>query len=643
MSELAGEKIVLTEERTVICWDDSPACAKCGLVVGPGIENCPNDGTQLVSDEGGIDSAIREKYEFVERLASGGMSVVYKARHLLIHNIVAIKLLNSKLESDPGSLKRFQLEATAISRLKHPNIVGVIDFGMLSHGKAYLVMDYIEGQTLSQLIKDKAPLPASQAIPLAIQIADAVAHAHEHGILHRDLKPSNVIIEISGNAKLVDFGIAKICEENSDSPKLTQTGDVFGSPSYMSPEQCKGNVLDGRSDIYSLGCLFYEMLTGHPPFQGTNPLQIMYKHVDCEPGSISTVLPVFDPNLDAAVMKMLAKNPDDRYSSMEEVKLALEAVLTGAAANPKKLKRSRSNEAKRMRLLASLGLTAVSLAGCAYFGFFFNPMTQVRVPAELFTKHWSVRAAYDKNVFTDSVITASLTNTNHKNIDLGQTLVSNQGLSVLPTVRGLHSVSLLGTDITNQGLPTLLKIPDLEQLTLSETKITDDGAKVLANHPSLTLLDLRQCPVTDGVFRVLGSIPKLNHFSLSGTKVTGSGLGDLAGSKNLHDFSLRATALSDEGLRSLPVLSSMRDLKVSENPLTDASVPFIMKGCPNVELVDIHGTQITGTGLLQLAHAPRIKVIAAYDCKNITQADVAAVKKQFPRCRVVTQAIDAEH
>jgi hypothetical protein len=343
-------------------------------------------------------------------------------------------------------------------------------------------------------------------------------------------------------------------------------------------------------------------------------------------------------------LKMLAKNPDDRYSSMAELKLALEGVLTGTAANPKALKRSRTSQAKRLRLFSSLGLTAVSLVGCVYFGFFFKPIAQVPVPAPMFTGHWSVRASFDKKMFNDAAIKTALENTNNKTIDLGKTLISDRGLSVLPTVKGLHYISLLGTEISDAGLPTLLKVQGLEHLNLSETKVTDDGVSVFAKHPTLTVLDLRTCPITDGVFETLGSIPNLFHFSLSGTKITGSGLSALARSQNLHDCSFRNTALSDDGIRSLPVIPSLRDFSVAENPLTDASVPFIVKGCPNVERVDIHGTQITRAGLLQLARAPHLKKILAHDCKNISPADAAEVEKQFPRCSVATQKeVDAEH
>src|SRR5262249_17235194 len=230
----------------------------------------------------------------------------------------------------PVVLQRFQNEAKATSTLHHPNIVSTLDCGVSTQGHAFLIMDLVDGISLSHLIKDNETLPPERALNIFHQICDALAHAHKKGIIHRDLKPSNVVIltdrDIPDIVKIVDFGIAKIVTEQEEgdltTQGLTKTGEVFGSPLYMSPEQCRGQKLDGRSDVYSMGCLMYQTLTGRPPLAGGNPLETIYRQMSDAP------TPIVQDNepenltkrLSAIIMKCLAKDAGDRYQSMELLK-----------------------------------------------------------------------------------------------------------------------------------------------------------------------------------------------------------------------------------------------------------------------------------------------------------------------------------
>ncbi|MCA0312814.1 MAG: serine/threonine protein kinase [Candidatus Melainabacteria bacterium] len=252
-------------------------CLTCGKEFPDGWVACPYDTAELqrVADRFHPGAVFAEKYEVIEALGSGGMSTVYKAKHKFLEKPVAIKLLNAHLASDGKAVQRFQLEAKAAYDLKHPNLISIYDFGISPDGQAYIVMDYLEGESLSDRIERHGKLPLMEALPIFADIASGLAYAHEHNVLHRDIKPSNVMLTSSESgatkALIVDFGLAKNYED--DSLKLTQTGEIFGSPLYMSPEQCRGSVLDRRSDIYSFGCLMYETLTGYVPIRGTNALE----------------------------------------------------------------------------------------------------------------------------------------------------------------------------------------------------------------------------------------------------------------------------------------------------------------------------------------------------------------------------------
>jgi serine/threonine protein kinase len=270
-----------------------------------------------------IGTMIDKHYEIMSVIGSGGMSVVYVAKDIRLKKIVALKMMLPHLVANPLSMQRFQQEAEAASNLNHPNVVGVHNFGVSKSTQPYLIMDYCQGTSLGNLVTEKGRLDLDRAVPIFIQIASALAHAHEKGVIHRDLKPSNILLTTSGDqhdiVKIVDFGIAKILpQEGREAAQLTQTGEIFGSPMYMSPEQCRGEKLDARSDIYSMGCVMYETLTGNPPIQGTNMLEILFKHINEMPPRLTQTasgMP-FPAKLEAIVFKTLAKDPAERYQTM---------------------------------------------------------------------------------------------------------------------------------------------------------------------------------------------------------------------------------------------------------------------------------------------------------------------------------------
>jgi len=287
-----------------------------------------------------IGTTIDRHYEIMQRLGSGGMSIVYLAKDIRLKKIVALKMMLPHLVANPMSLQRFQQEAEAASNLSHVNVVGVHNFGVTKGNQPYLVMDYCHGTSLANMVSAQGRMELDRAVPIFVQIAGALAHAHEKGVIHRDLKPSNILLTDSGDqhdiVKIVDFGIAKILpQEGREAAALTQTGEVFGSPLYMSPEQCRGEKLDARSDVYSMGCLMYETLVGTPPLNGANMLEILFKHINEMPATLSqaTAGVQFPPGIEKIVFRSLAKEPSERFQSMAALREELIRFQRGKRVN----------------------------------------------------------------------------------------------------------------------------------------------------------------------------------------------------------------------------------------------------------------------------------------------------------------------
>lgn len=310
------------------------------------------------SDLARIGRVLSERYELLELLGHGGMGAVYKARHVLMDRIVAVKmLLPDVVEDDPSMHDRFRREAKAAGKINHPNIVQLIDFGESPEG-AYIVIEYLHGKGLDQVLKEERQLDLNRAAHIFGQICDGVGKAHSKGIIHRDLKPSNVmLIDESGDhdfVKIVDFGLAKALDPSEESQRLTQTGEIFGSPIYMSPEQCLGHPPDPRTDIYAMGVLMYESLMGKVPILGSNVAETIARQMQETPKSFAEVRPDLDihPSLEAVVMKALSKDPYDRQSSMQELKDELiDALLPKLQAKNRK---ATTSETKKVTAAGTL-------------------------------------------------------------------------------------------------------------------------------------------------------------------------------------------------------------------------------------------------------------------------------------------------
>lgn len=317
-------------------------CPNCKADYTDNLVVCPRDGEPLLGrspmvqnsepDDPLIGITIAEKYSIDRLIGKGGMGAVYEGRHLLLDRPVAIKVLHKNMSADERAAARFIREAKASAKIEHPNAVTIHDFGLLADGSAYLVMEFIRGESLRHILMQKGKVSLEQAIDWITQVCNVVEAAHQQGIIHRDLKPENVMLKESPDGssmvKVVDFGLAKLVSSGTEHmPNLTQTGEVLGTPHYMAPEYYEGEEIDKRADIYAIGIIFYELLTGVTPFYGSMQ-SIIGGHLFKDPKPLFEEDPNIDPHINEIVQMALRKKRDERTSSASDFAQNLKSIAT---------------------------------------------------------------------------------------------------------------------------------------------------------------------------------------------------------------------------------------------------------------------------------------------------------------------------
>jgi serine/threonine-protein kinase len=317
-------------------------CPKCGVEYPDTNTLCPSDGIALEkTDDAVLGKTLIGKYRVDEKLSEGGMGAVYRGTHVLMDKTVAIKVLRPSLAADEKIVARFSREARAASKISHPNALAVTDFGESEDGIVFLVMEFLAGKTLKEVIRAEGPMPLDRAVDIMKQVGDALKAAHDQGVVHRDLKSDNIMListTVGDHPMVLDFGIAKIIESEKPDAELTAPNLVIGTPQYMSPEQCsQSSYIDSRSDIYSFGVILYEMLVGHVPFPGESPTIVMLKHLQEPVPSVLNERSDIPASIDQIISRAMAKVPDNRYQTitdlLEDLTIAAGVPMRTASGN----------------------------------------------------------------------------------------------------------------------------------------------------------------------------------------------------------------------------------------------------------------------------------------------------------------------
>jgi serine/threonine protein kinase len=609
------------------------SCPKCGLVVTDNTMVCPVDNTAIFEAPGRV---LADSYEFMSVSGWGGMSVIYKARRRDTGNIVAIKMLHSLLMTEQ-SLRRFQQEAKAIMSLRHPNIITVHDFGVSEHGQPYMVMDFIEGKTLADVIKENGGLSLEASLPRFIQLCDALDHAHSMGVLHRDLKPSNVMISnLDGNfedARIVDFGIAKLLDKESEKGDghLTQTGELFGSPLYMSPEQCRGSQVDGRTDIYSMGCVMYETLTGRPPFMGATIVDTLMMQMANEPDSLqkASAGKYFSSQIEEVIATTLAKSPADRYQTMQDLVMALMSVQPNKQNFSKPLRVAKGKKTASVPMFvygAGIAFGVVALVFIVWWQQTYKPdqsklienlqnkrsavmaeLVRSKQEQDILPKNIQLLLTSPHNLIDDPMLRQTLqTDLGLTELNLNDAQVGDNGCNFLQNQRSLKNVYLDHTFVGDHTVHVLTNLPDLEKISLHKTKITDRAFAYFPKSKYIFGIYLKDSKgVGDETVDHVTMFPTLKELDVSNTAVTDSGC------KNIHRLALNKfwasdTKFGDEGMVALAGKNSLTDLYVAGTNVTDEGLSKLT-GTPKLAELDLSHTKLTDKGMSNLSRFPNLR------------------------------------
>jgi serine/threonine protein kinase len=607
---------------------------------------------------------IGGQFEVLTKLGSGGMSSVYRCLDLFVERTVAVKVLFADCVNNPKALSRFRREAKAIAKLDHPNIVRLHSFNF-DLSSPYIVMENIEGITLADLIETNGLLEIEQVFRLADQLCDALQYAHENGVIHRDLKPSNIIIERFDSshvqAKILDFGIAKMLDDTT--PGATSTGELFGTPNYMSPEQALGKSVDRRSDQYSLGCVLFECLTGTPPFVGSGKLSVLMQHVQSKAPSLEESTfsgRAFPAQIQPVIDKMLAKFPEERYDSMSEVfeNLVSEpsesefvvvsfSNLIGKVSHDSTRKQTNSAPESSVSNLSfwaglAVGAAAFLLVGASVLAIYCGFSSQNIQTAP---------KTYDEESLTDHILggidiakamRATLENQvqqnrQRKNLAVEDKTVTDKGMEALSGARSIQDLNLSYCDkVGDQGLSKAWHLP-LRILNLKETAITNNALQGIADHfPNLTALVLQQTAVSDEGIRSLAPLTNLYILDLRFTEVAKS-------ASVISKFSSLRMLLVDHTKFDFTDfhLTDLTNISANAVPLNNKAFLNILRN-KKLEQLSLNQTNITDGQLWQLALLKNLRTLHIQDCPNVTAYAVARFQRALPSC-VVQTADDFEN
>lgn len=619
--------------------------------------------------------ALPDRYEILSELGSGGMGKVYLALDTTLKKSVAIKVLaTDSLENDPEKLQRFQREAKAAGRMRHENLVSVMVFGLTPSGKPYLVMEYVEGPTLKQVIETDGAFSVYSALEILSDLASAIAHAHANGVVHRDLKSSNIVLAKYEDKVLkpvlIDFGIALILEDDGERllhSNLTRTNAIIGSPLYMSPELIQGKKADERSDIYSLGCIFYECLAGHPPYQGGTIMQTMEMHVK-EPVPVFEFLEVDEAEeelvekINAFLRRALAKSPSERFPDMAELCEHLDKLDRGSisdSAVPSENVVNAVSKGPVNPLFISIALAGAILIPLLFF--FLSPpappeeeerkdldhITEVTKSIRVLDKsageELDKRAKQSINIST-GVLNGLIESQNSEQtgkLNINGYVISSAKLSLLSTKSYLSNLIMSDCFFEDPSSLELLKTLNLKYLTVRGSNFDDTAAGAVSEFKALESLEATDCPqVTSKGVKAISRISTINSLEIGGPGLDDEALKHIASMTGLRMLTVMFSKnVSDKGVAYLTGMKLSKLILTDNQQVGKESLKYISTMKELIKL-DLRGSQIidrTGDQLKVLRGLKKLKEIYLLEVQT-SPAAIERLKKIMPDCRIVLGA-----
>lgn len=601
-------------------------CPTCSEVYADGSIYCTFDGTKLIHTPVELKSRtlFAEKYEILDLLGAGGMGAVYRVRQILIDKIYALKIIPDELLTENLAL-RFEREAKTMASLDHPNLVAIVDFGVWQK-QPFMVMELLEGETLTEIIS-KGPLSLQNAVEIFRQVLQGLAHAHSKDVLHRDIKPSNIMICRDENRKravLLDFGIAKKFE-NVDREKnlqtsylaLTRTGEMVGSPLYMSPEQARGAKLTPTCDLYSVGCTFFETITGTPPFLGKTAIESMILHLEQKPPTLkeASLGRDFPPSFERFIQKILSKSPDERYQSAEETRRALQLALQleEEIETPKGIIQT----TEKFNLMTVAGAALISLVALSVVAYFAGQKVKSPRIKQDISFLESAFPGEDKKL--PLLLEAP--------VQVSQSSAEN-GLEPIRQYRGIPDREDDLLSPYEQKAPYYRIVGDEKRLRLPNRILTPQEIKLIENDAFLQFLGLYrtkfphemigklkgpltgirvgQNNITDEDLKYFAKNESLEGIDAADSSIKGSGLKYLAGLKNLVVLDLAHNPIEPHYLSLLSTAPELKHLTLQDvTNFDDHSVKYLLP-LKNLKVLTLDDTRITARGIAKLAKIPSL-------------------------------------
>ncbi|MEM9354839.1 MAG: protein kinase [Pseudomonadota bacterium] len=640
----------------------------------------------------GIDPLLLDRYLILDVIGEGGMGVVFKALHRSMERIVALKILPSLSIDSPTKVERFRREIKAVAQLSHPNIASAYD-AHETDGTHFLAMEYVPGKNLFDHISENGPLPVSESLAIASQIANALGEAHRLGIIHRDVKPSNILLSTEGIPKLLDLGIAQVRQPSDEAGELTTDGIPVGTVAYTAPEQIRGDGdVDARADIYSLGCTLFFLLTGKPLFERKSGVQIVAAHLTEEPPRLGECGTDFPAALERVFVRMVAKNPSHRFGSMADVESALEATgLVDAHMMPNTGRKSLTDARQFFSTghpwrIAGISLALAGILTAAAVLLYQFALSDKRVAkiesrpgvgtqgggmptatnsedAQREVARWilgqgggivvqnqagewtcenesdlpagpfDVVAVEFRQPFANFDLVALSSFPKLEALTFWEVDLPSSTLETLTKLRSVVDLGLSGCRLSDQDLAPVSKMTWLRKVDLSGNQITDLTIENLVELEQLESLDLRQTEITDSGLEHIAGLPQLTALGISGSRISPAGFRKFVKLPRIRSLALEGIEISSSEIDVLRELPELSVLWISHLSTTNALVDELAS-LPNLEELRLDESNLDDAQLVKLSKAPKLRTLIAEESR-LTVAGVEQFKTLRPEVEVL--------